>query len=57
MDYIDYEFDKMERQQERMEAMAELGFDNVDEYYEYLADKKAEYQEREMEARRLEEEF
>lgn len=44
MDYINYELDKYYKQQEKAENMAELGFDTEDEYYDYLADLKADAQ-------------
>lgn len=55
MDYIDYELQKYYEQQDLADKMAELGFETYEEYADYLADLEADYQERLMEARMLDE--
>lgn len=44
MDYIDYELNKYYEREAYYDKMNELGFNNEDEYIDYLADLKEEAQ-------------
>lgn len=54
-DYIDYELNKFYKTEEEADRMAELGFDNYEDYADYMADLEADYQERQYEAMKLNE--
>ena len=41
-DYIDYELDKYYQMQDEADDMTRLGFEDYDEYIEYLEDEKAQ---------------
>ena len=43
-DYIEYELDKHYQMQDEADDMARLGFEDYDEYIEYLEDEKAQAQ-------------
>ena len=50
MDYIDYELNKYYQKQEIEDDMDRLGFDNYEEYIDYLEDLRADKQEAYLEA-------
>lgn len=50
MDYIDYELNKYYQKQKIEDDMDRLGFDNYEEYIDYLADIEADKQEAYLEA-------
>jgi len=50
IDYIDYELGKYYRNQQTADEMQRLGFDDYDEYADYLADLEADAQEAHHEA-------
>lgn len=54
-DYIDYELNKFYKTEEEADRMAELGFDNYEDYADYMSDLEADYQERQYEAMKLNE--
>ena len=50
-DYIEYELEQYCKRLEQEEEMERLGFETVDEYYDYLADLEADYEIQAYEAR------
>ena len=55
MDYIDYLNEQIERRETMASEMERYGCETEEEYYDLLESQKADYQERMMEMRRMDE--